>query len=42
MEERCPYSFRTDLAERVRPVLREQLEIALDWAASRSRLPATP
>jgi N-formylglutamate deformylase len=32
MEERAPYSFRPDLAARMRPVLREQLEIALAWA----------
>ena len=42
MEERCPWAFRDDLARRVRPVLREQLEIALDWAAANRRLPATP
>ena len=31
MEERSPYAFRRDLAERVRPILREQLALALDW-----------
>ncbi len=32
MDERPPYGFRADLAARLRPVLREQLEIALAWA----------
>jgi N-formylglutamate deformylase len=32
MDERAPYEFRADRAARLRPVLREQLEIALDWA----------
>ncbi len=31
MEEHCPFPFRSDLATRVRPVLREQLKIARDW-----------
>ena len=31
MDEISPYGFRPDLADRVRPILREQLEIALDW-----------
>ena len=31
MEERSPYAFRRDLAGRVRPILREQLALALDW-----------
>jgi len=31
MEETSPYAFRADLAGRVRPILREQLEIALSW-----------
>ena len=31
MDEASPYTFRNDLAAGVRPVLREQLEIALDW-----------
>ena len=33
MEEQCPFTFREDLARHVRPILREQLEIALRWAA---------
>jgi N-formylglutamate deformylase len=33
MDERSPYTFREELAHAVRPVLREQLEIALDWAS---------
>ena len=32
MDEASPYTFRTDLASRVRPVLREQLEIVLGWS----------
>jgi N-formylglutamate deformylase len=32
MDERPPYAFREDLAEAVRPILREQLEIASRWA----------
>jgi N-formylglutamate deformylase len=35
MDERCPYAFRDDLAERVRPLLREQLDTALAWVAGR-------
>jgi N-formylglutamate deformylase len=31
MEERSPYAFRRDLAENVRPILRELLQLALDW-----------
>jgi N-formylglutamate deformylase len=31
MDERCPFAFRPDLAARVRPILREQLQIARDW-----------
>jgi N-formylglutamate deformylase len=31
MDEASPYTFRNDLAAGVRPVLREQLEIALEW-----------
>jgi N-formylglutamate deformylase len=33
MEEQCPFTFREDRARDVRPILREQLEIALRWAA---------
>ncbi len=36
MEERPPYAFRDDLAQRVRPILREQLGIARDWAVNRA------
>lgn len=42
MDERCPFTFREELARRVRPVLREQLGIALDWAARNRRPAATP
>jgi N-formylglutamate deformylase len=38
MDERCPYAFRDDLAERVRPILREQLETALDWVSQPPRV----
>jgi N-formylglutamate deformylase len=38
MDERCPYGFRDDLADRVRPILREQLETALDWLPSLPRV----
>lgn len=31
MDESPPYTFREDLAARIRPVLREQLEIARKW-----------
>jgi N-formylglutamate deformylase len=31
MDESSPYGFRADLAAKVRPILREQLELALDW-----------
>lgn len=31
MDERSPFAFRRDLADQVRPILREQLEIALAW-----------
>jgi N-formylglutamate deformylase len=31
MDERCPFPFRMELAQRVRPILREQLQVALDW-----------
>ena len=34
MDETSPYGFRTDLAQRVRPILREQLEIALAFAGN--------
>ena len=33
MSESCPYTFSAERAARVRPVLREQLGIALDFAA---------
>jgi N-formylglutamate deformylase len=32
MDEVSPYAFRDDLAGQVRPILEEQLRIALDWA----------
>jgi N-formylglutamate deformylase len=31
MDESSPYGFRPDLAGKVRPILRQQLELALDW-----------
>jgi N-formylglutamate deformylase len=31
MDERCPYAFRADRAAAVRPILREQLQTALEW-----------
>jgi N-formylglutamate deformylase len=34
MDEAPPYPFRADLAAKVRPVLREQLELARDWAVN--------
>ena len=37
MEESPPYAFRADLAGRIRPVVREQLEIALAWTVNRPR-----
>ncbi len=33
MLEQCPFTFSEDLARAVRPILRQQLEIALRWAA---------
>jgi N-formylglutamate deformylase len=36
MDETSPFAFRPDLASRVRPILREQLELALDFAVNRS------
>jgi N-formylglutamate deformylase len=41
MDEVCPYAFRDDLAGRVRPILEEQLRIALDWAPRLAR-PVNP
>jgi N-formylglutamate deformylase len=38
MDETPPFAFREDLATRIRPILREQLEIALEWTR---RLPPT-
>ena len=34
MDEAPPYAFRDDLAARVRPILREQLEICSAWSTS--------
>ncbi len=39
MDEKPPYAFREALAAAVRPVLREQLEIALAYAAGAARQP---
>ena len=35
MDEASPFAFRSERAVRVRPILREQLGIALDWARQR-------
>jgi N-formylglutamate deformylase len=37
MSETCPYTFNAERAERVRPILREQLSIAMDFATSLRR-----
>ena len=37
MDEVSPYGFRADRAARVRPILRQQLQIALDWVNRRRR-----
>ncbi|HXZ49087.1 MAG TPA: N-formylglutamate deformylase [Usitatibacter sp.] len=37
MDERAPWSFREERAARIRPILREQLEIALEWARGAGR-----
>ncbi len=34
MDETSPYTFREELAGEIRPILREQLELASDWAGS--------
>jgi N-formylglutamate deformylase len=39
MDERSPFTYREDLASRVRPLLEEQLRIALGWAAAQARTP---
>jgi N-formylglutamate amidohydrolase len=38
MDEAPAYGFREDLAAGIRPVLRQLLESALDWAHRRGRL----
>jgi N-formylglutamate amidohydrolase len=38
MDEAPPYGFRENLAAGIRPVLRQLLESALDWAHRRGRL----
>jgi N-formylglutamate deformylase len=40
MDEVPPYPFRLDRAQPVRAILREQLELALDWARQRQAVPA--
>jgi N-formylglutamate deformylase len=40
MDEASPYGFREDLAAGIRPVLRELLETALDWAHRQGRRPS--
>jgi len=35
MQESSPYTFSPARAERVRPILREQLATAMDWAVNR-------
>jgi len=37
MRETCPYTFSADRAARVRPILREQLEIVLEFAVNATR-----
>jgi N-formylglutamate deformylase len=37
MDEACPYAFQEDRAAAVRPILREQLQGALDWVNRVSR-----
>ncbi|MGB0629748.1 MAG: N-formylglutamate deformylase [Alphaproteobacteria bacterium] len=37
MDENAPYRFRPDLADRVRPVLRNLLSTGLDWARDQGR-----
>jgi len=37
MDERPPFGFRPDLAQPVRRILREQIELVLDWARSPTR-----
>jgi N-formylglutamate deformylase len=39
MDERSPFSFREQLAQRVRPVLKDLLSSALDWANAQGRTP---
>ncbi len=34
MDEEPPFAFREDLAEKIRPVLRELVETAIGWARS--------
>ncbi|MEP7067996.1 MAG: N-formylglutamate deformylase [Usitatibacter sp.] len=40
MDETSPFAFREAGAREIRPILREQLETALDWAARVGRQPA--
>jgi N-formylglutamate deformylase len=37
MSEQCPYTFDAGRAEKVRPILREQLRIAIDFAVNATR-----
>jgi len=39
MDEAPPYPFREELAARIRPILREQLGTALEWAVNRHPAP---
>ena len=39
MDETSPFAFREARAREIRPILREQLETALDWAARAGRQP---
>ncbi len=39
MDEAAPYAFREDRAQRIRPILRELLEIAIDSAVNRRAVP---
>ncbi len=39
MDEASPYTFREERAREIRPILREQLQIAVGWAAANRRQP---
>jgi hypothetical protein len=39
MSEKCPYTFDAGRAGKVRPILREQLRIAMDFAVNSAKRP---